>query len=104
MSDNYDAIKNSQAFKNAQYPWEYGTYGEQGLLLAFPIAVAYVKNLKLERSNLKQTIEELAYARKMRDKYHEFCPSHDEWRCIVGILLVRKSSQINSIQQESIVD
>ena len=104
MSDNYDAIKNCPAFKNAQYPLEYDTYGEQGLLLAFPIAVSYVKNLKLERSNLKQTNEELAYARKMRDKYPKFCPSHDEWRCIIGILSVRKSSQLDTIQQESIVN
>ncbi len=97
MSDYHDQIKNCFAFKKAQYPWEFGSYGENGLLLAFPKAIAYVQHLKLERSNIIQTKNELSYAMIMRDKYPYFCPSHDEWRCIVGILLVRKSTQQKAI-------
>ena len=37
----------------------------------------------LESYNIKQTNDELVYAIKIRDKYPEFCPINDEWRCIV---------------------
>ncbi len=101
MTD-YDLIKNCLAFKYARYPYECGTYGNDNLIFAYPNGLSYVKNLNLN-NDLDNIIKHLKYATSMRDKYPYFCATHNEWRCIVGILIIRKQNIISKYRGNQVL-